>query len=37
LALKVGEGLGRDARARGVHFLLGPGSNPSWDAAISEA
>jgi beta-glucosidase len=27
LALKVGEGLGRDARARGVHFLLGPGVN----------
>ena len=27
LALKVGEGLGRDARARGVHFLLGPGLN----------
>jgi beta-glucosidase len=27
LVLKVGEGLGRDARARGVHFLLGPGVN----------
>jgi beta-glucosidase len=27
LALKVGEGLGRDARARGVNFLLGPGVN----------
>jgi beta-glucosidase len=27
LALKVGEALGRDARARGVHFLLGPGVN----------
>ena len=27
LALKVGESLGRDARARGVHFLLGPGVN----------
>ena len=27
LALKVGEGLGRDARTRGVHFLLGPGVN----------
>jgi beta-glucosidase len=27
LALRVGEGLGRDARARGVHFLLGPGVN----------
>jgi beta-glucosidase len=25
LARKVGEGLGKDARARGVHFLLGPG------------
>jgi beta-glucosidase len=25
LARKVGEGLGQDARARGVHFLLGPG------------
>jgi beta-glucosidase len=27
LARKVGEGLGRDARSRGVHFLLGPGVN----------
>jgi beta-glucosidase len=27
LARKLGEGLGRDARARGVHFLLGPGVN----------
>jgi beta-glucosidase len=27
LALKVGEGLGRDARARGVNFLRGPGVN----------
>ena len=27
LALKIGEGLGRDARARGVNFLLGPGVN----------
>ena len=27
LARKVGEGLGRDARARGVDFLLGPGVN----------
>jgi beta-glucosidase len=27
LALRVGEGLGKDARARGVHFLLGPGVN----------
>jgi beta-glucosidase len=27
LARKIGEGLGRDARARGVHFLLGPGVN----------
>lgn len=27
LARKVGEGLGRDARARGVNFLLGPGVN----------
>jgi beta-glucosidase len=26
-ARKLGEGLGRDARARGVHFLLGPGVN----------
>jgi len=29
LARKVGEGLGKDARARGVHFLLGPGVNIS--------
>src|ERR1035437_9547002 len=27
LARRVGEGLGRDARARSVHFLLGPGVN----------
>jgi beta-glucosidase len=27
LARKVGEGLGKDARARSVHFLLGPGVN----------
>ncbi len=27
LAHKVGEGLGKDARARGVNFLLGPGVN----------
>jgi len=27
LARKVGESLGKDARARGVHFLLGPGVN----------
>jgi beta-glucosidase len=27
LAQKIGEGLGRDARARGVNFLLGPGVN----------
>ena len=27
LARRVGEGLGRDARARGVHILLGPGVN----------
>jgi beta-glucosidase len=26
-ARKLGEGLGQDARARGVHFLLGPGVN----------
>ena len=26
-ARKLGEGLGRDARARSVHFLLGPGVN----------
>jgi beta-glucosidase len=29
LARRIGEGLGRDARARGVHFLLGPGVNIS--------
>ncbi len=27
LAQRVGEGMGRDARARGVHMLLGPGVN----------
>ena len=27
LARKLGEGLGRDARARSVNFLLGPGVN----------
>jgi beta-glucosidase len=27
LARRVGESLGKDARARGVHFLLGPGVN----------
>jgi beta-glucosidase len=27
LAQKVGEGIGKDARARGVHFMLGPGVN----------
>ena len=27
LARRVGEGIGRDARARGVHFMLGPGVN----------
>lgn len=27
LAQQVGEAMGRDARARGVHFLLGPGAN----------
>ena len=27
LAQQVGEAMGRDARARGVHFLLGPGVN----------
>src|ERR1700675_447309 len=27
LASRVGESLGRDARARGVHFVLGPGMN----------
>ncbi|WP_188760247.1 glycoside hydrolase family 3 C-terminal domain-containing protein [Edaphobacter acidisoli] len=25
LAYKAGEGIGRDARARGIHFMLGPG------------
>lgn len=27
LAQQVGEAMGRDARARGVHFFLGPGAN----------
>ena len=27
LAAKVGAGIGRDARARGVHYMLGPGTN----------
>ena len=27
LARQVGEGIGRDARARGVHYMLGPGVN----------
>ncbi len=27
LASRVGAGIGRDARARGVHFMLGPGIN----------
>jgi len=27
LAAQVGEGIGKDARARGVHFMLGPGVN----------
>ncbi len=27
LAEQVGKGIGRDARAKGVHFLLGPGVN----------
>lgn len=27
LAFRAGEGIGRDARARGVHFMLGPGIN----------
>ncbi len=27
MAKRIGEGLGRDARAKGVHFLLGPGVN----------
>jgi len=27
LASRVGEGIGRDARARGIHYMLGPGVN----------
>ena len=27
LAQKVGAGIGRDARARGIHYMLGPGTN----------
>jgi beta-glucosidase len=27
LAARVGEGIGRDARARGIHYMLGPGIN----------
>ena len=27
LASEVGKGIGRDARARGIHFMLGPGVN----------
>jgi beta-glucosidase len=27
LAAEVGAGIGRDARARGVHYMLGPGTN----------
>lgn len=27
LAAKVGAGIGRDARARGIHYMLGPGTN----------
>lgn len=27
LAAKIGAGIGRDARARGVHYMLGPGTN----------
>jgi beta-glucosidase len=27
LAQSVGEGIGKDARARGIHFMLGPGIN----------
>ena len=27
LAVRVGAGIGRDARARGVHYMLGPGVN----------
>jgi len=27
LAERIGEGIGKDARARGIHFMLGPGVN----------
>ena len=27
LAYRVGEGIGKDARARGIHYMLGPGIN----------
>ena len=27
LAVSIGEGIGKDARARGIHFMLGPGVN----------
>ncbi len=27
LAARVGEGIGKDARARGIHYMLGPGVN----------
>ena len=27
LAAKVGQSIGRDARARGIHYMLGPGTN----------
>lgn len=27
LASSVGQGIGRDARARGIHYMLGPGTN----------
>lgn len=27
LAHDIGEGIGRDARARGIHYMLGPGTN----------
>ena len=27
LASRVGEGIGKDARARGIHYMLGPGVN----------
>jgi beta-glucosidase len=27
LAYRVGEGIGKDARARGIHYMLGPGVN----------